>query len=55
VKNVETLIEALMLEKRILIMSTQLSALTIVAETLTSLLFPFDWHHVYIPLLPRAL
>jgi pentatricopeptide repeat protein len=55
VKNVEIVIEALMLEQRTLILSSQMSALCIVTECITKLMYPFEWHHVYIPLLPRSL
>ena len=53
--NALQLIEAVLLEQRILLLSTKLSALTVVAETLLHLIFPFRWPHVYIPLLPRSL
>ncbi len=29
--------------------------LTYAAETITSLMFPFAWHHIYIPILPSDL
>ena len=40
--------EALLLERRILVMSSQMSALTIVLESITKLMYPFEWHHVYV-------
>jgi len=49
------LIECMLAEKRILLLSTKLSSLTIIAETMLALMFPFQWQHVYIPLLPKAL
>jgi hypothetical protein len=55
VNNVQLVMEALLSERRILLVSAQLSALTIVTESLTRLMYPFNWHHVYIPLLPKAL
>lgn len=48
------LLEAVLLESRILFVSSQLSALTTAAETLLCLLYPFKWQHVYIPLLPAV-
>ncbi|ETO26848.1 hypothetical protein RFI_10286, partial [Reticulomyxa filosa] len=44
---------ALLLEKKVLFLSTQYSILTLVAETFCSLLYPFDWPHAVIPLLPE--
>eukprot|EP00808_Paulinella_micropora_P009343 g18473.t1 len=55
VKKILLLMEAILSERRVLILSPQLSALTVVAETVVSLLFPFEWQHVYIPLLPQRL
>lgn len=55
IDNIVTLWHALALEKQILVVSSQLTLLTIVCEILTSLLFPMRWSHAYIPLLPRFL
>ena len=49
------LIEAVLMEQRVLLLSSKLSALTVVGETLLHLIFPLRWPHVYIPLLPRSL
>lgn len=46
---------ALLVERKILLLSSQHSSLTICAEILCSLLFPFRWSHLYAPLLPRML
>ena len=54
-ENALSVVEAVLLEQRILLLSSKLSALTVVAETLLHLIFPFRWPHVYIPLLPRSL
>ena len=35
--------------------STDYSRLMLVAESLTTLLFPFTWPHVYVPILPPAM
>ncbi|CAN0451818.1 unnamed protein product, partial [Laminaria digitata] len=44
-----------LLPRSILIKSSQFSLLTPCAEVLALLLFPFNWTHVYIPVLPEAL
>lgn len=46
---------ALTLERKILLLSSHCSLLTICAEILCSLLFPMEWNHLYIPILPRFL
>lgn len=46
---------ALVLERQVLITSTQLSILTIACEIFLSLLFPMKWSHAYIPVLPSFL
>ena len=53
--NALLLVEAVLTEQRVLLLSSKLSALTVVGETLLHLLFPLRWPHVYIPLLPRSL
>lgn len=42
-------------ERKILLVSSQLSLLTVCAEILCSMLFPMRWSHLYIPVLPRFL
>lgn len=42
-------------ERKVLLVSGQLSLLTVCAEILSSLLFPMRWSHLYIPVLPRSL
>jgi len=42
-------------ERKVLLVSDQLSLLTVCAEILCSLLFPMKWSHLYIPVLPRSL
>jgi len=46
---------SLALERRILLVSSQASLLTVCSEILCSLLFPMQWSHLYIPLLPQSL
>jgi DENN domain-containing protein 5 len=41
--------------KAITDISTDYSRLMLVAESLTTLLFPFTWPHVYVPILPPAM
>ena len=53
--NALLLVEAVLMEQRVLLLSSKLSALTVVGETLLHLIFPLRWPHVYIPLLPRSL
>lgn len=45
----------LVLERQVLITSTQLSVLTQATEIFLSLLFPMRWSHAYIPVLPTFL
>lgn len=45
----------LVLERQVLITSTQLSILTTASEIFLSLLFPMRWSHAYIPILPHFL
>lgn len=56
--SVECIIElftCVLLENQVLLKSEDFQKLTIVAECITSLLFPFEWPHVYAPILPTAL
>jgi len=55
VDNVIFVWYALTLERKILLVSTQYSLLTLCAEILCSLLFPMRWNHLYVPILPRFL
>ncbi|XP_045479096.1 DENN domain-containing protein 5B isoform X1 [Harmonia axyridis] len=49
------LFTCLLLENQILLRSTDCHKLMVVAEGITSLLFPFTWAHVYVPILPASL
>ncbi|XP_060531604.1 DENN domain-containing protein 5B [Cylas formicarius] len=49
------LFTCLLLENQVLLRSTDCQKLMIVAEGMTALLFPFNWPHVYVPVLPAAL
>eukprot|EP00753_Platysulcus_tardus_P001451 PLAT11347.1.p1 GENE.PLAT11347.1~~PLAT11347.1.p1 ORF type:complete len:1413 (-),score=578.96 PLAT11347.1:162-4400(-) len=50
-----TLVQCVLLEQKLLLHSSQLSLLSAVAESLTSLIYPLRWSHVYVPLLPQQL
>lgn len=53
--NILTLWSAMILERKVLLLSSQYSILTVCCEILCSLLFPMRWSHLYIPLMPRML
>ncbi len=55
VDNIILVWHCLVLERQVLVTSTQLSILTTCAEILLSLLFPMRWSHAYIPVLPHFL
>ncbi|OQR94952.1 hypothetical protein ACHHYP_00798 [Achlya hypogyna] len=52
VSNVLTVFTAVLLECRILLISSQYTVLAVVAETLRTLIAPLSWPHVYVPVLP---
>jgi len=45
----------LLAEQKVVLQAKQPHVLTMAAETLSALLFPFHWQHVYIPILPARL
>lgn len=49
------LFTCLLLENQILLCSSEYQRLMLVAESMTCLLFPFTWPHVYVPILPASL
>ena len=49
------LFTCVLLENQVLLRSSDYQKLTNVAECITSLLFPFQWPHVYAPILPASL
>jgi hypothetical protein len=55
VDNVLLVWTAMLVERKILLLSSQHSILTVCAEILGSLLFPMRWSHLYVPLLPKLL
>jgi len=55
IDNVILVWHCLVLERQVLLTSTQLSILTLTSEIFLSLLFPMKWSHAYIPVLPHFL
>lgn len=55
IELVVELFTSVLLENQVLLISEDFNKLTIVAECITSLLFPFEWSHVFAPVLPTAL
>uniref|UniRef100_A0A8C6C1B3 DENN domain containing 5A n=1 Tax=Monodon monoceros TaxID=40151 RepID=A0A8C6C1B3_MONMO len=55
VENVFQLFTCALLEFQILLYSQHYQRLMTVAETITALMFPFQWQHVYVPILPASL
>ncbi|EJK63494.1 hypothetical protein THAOC_15837, partial [Thalassiosira oceanica] len=46
---------ALACERKLLLVSSQVSLLTICSEIMQSMIFPMRWSHLYIPVIPRFL
>eukprot|EP01118_Nematostelium_gracile_P003011 TRINITY_DN13456_c0_g1_i1.p1 TRINITY_DN13456_c0_g1~~TRINITY_DN13456_c0_g1_i1.p1 ORF type:complete len:655 (+),score=146.82 TRINITY_DN13456_c0_g1_i1:67-2031(+) len=55
VGNIMCLFAALLLERRIVIYSTNLPKLTNCIHAVVSTLHPLKWHYIYVPILPNAL
>jgi len=55
VKNLVSLFRFLVLERRVILVASDVGLLAPLAEFLTKLLFPLDWQHVFIPVLPQKL
>lgn len=53
--NILALFAALLCERRILFVSAHIEYLTPCAELACSLIFPFFWQHIYIPVLSKTL
>ncbi|XP_069674606.1 DENN domain-containing protein 5B isoform X2 [Periplaneta americana] len=49
------LFTCVLLEHQVLLCSSDYHRLMLVAESVTALLFPFSWQHVYVPILPSSL
>ncbi|XP_078529899.1 DENN domain-containing protein 5B isoform X2 [Lissotriton helveticus] len=54
-ENLVQLFTCVLLEMQILLYSQDYQRLMTVAEVITTLLFPFQWQHVYVPILPASL
>ncbi|XP_053575001.1 DENN domain-containing protein 5B isoform X2 [Bombina bombina] len=54
-ENLVQLFTCVLLEMQILLYSQDYQRLMTVAEGITALLFPFQWQHVYVPILPASL
>ncbi len=50
-----SLIEALLLERRILMVAQDKDTVSAAVHGAAALLYPFSWQHIYLPLLPLAL
>ncbi|TRY98720.1 hypothetical protein DNTS_003210, partial [Danionella cerebrum] len=55
VENLVQLFTCVLLEMQILLYSQDYQRLMVVAEGIMTLLFPFQWQHVYVPILPASL
>ncbi|XP_030004532.1 DENN domain-containing protein 5B isoform X5 [Sphaeramia orbicularis] len=55
VENLVQVFTCTLLEMQILLYSQDYQRLMTVAEGITTLLFPFQWQHVYVPILPASL
>ncbi|KAJ0391041.1 hypothetical protein P43SY_010347 [Pythium insidiosum] len=55
IDNVVALVNSMMLERQIVLVSSRYSVLTSVGETLKSLLSPLVWSHVFAPILPKSM
>jgi len=55
VNNVLTVVRCLMQEHRILVFSKHLSLVSICCEAVLTFLYPFNWPHVYVPVIPEPL
>ncbi len=51
-ENILSLFALVVTERQVLLISSQLSLLSICAEAVTSLMYPLTWTHCYIPILP---
>jgi hypothetical protein len=52
-RNFVTILIAFILEYKIAVVSSKLTALTVMGEFLKSVIAPLKWSHVYVPLIPK--
>lgn len=55
IENIVSTFESVLNERKIIILSSHLSMLNTVAEAMCTVIFPFYWQHIYIPVLPEKL
>ncbi|XP_065844490.1 DENN domain-containing protein 5A-like [Oscarella lobularis] len=55
VEKILLIYTCLLLEHQILFVADEYQLLMTTAESLTALMFPFTWQHVYVPILPKSL
>uniref|UniRef100_A0A6B2KXP5 UDENN domain-containing protein n=1 Tax=Arcella intermedia TaxID=1963864 RepID=A0A6B2KXP5_9EUKA len=53
--TVTTLFISMLLEKRFIFISSKVGVLGDCVQAMASLLYPFQWQHVFIPILPRSM
>ncbi|GAB1599712.1 domain-containing 5B isoform X4 [Argonauta hians] len=54
-RNILRIFRSILLEYQVLFYSSDYQRLMLVAEALCTLVFPFTWQHVYVPILPASL
>ncbi|XP_052088429.1 DENN domain-containing protein 5B-like isoform X1 [Mytilus californianus] len=55
IRDIVQLFTTLLLEHQVLFYSSDYQKLMLVAECMMTLIFPFQWQHVYVPILPASL
>ncbi|XP_066966304.1 DENN domain-containing protein 5B isoform X2 [Macrobrachium rosenbergii] len=55
VESVVQLLTCVLLENQVILVSSDYDKLMLVAESISALIFPFVWQHVYVPILPTSL
>ena len=55
IRNIMTIFAAVLVERKVLLVSEQLSLLTLAGEAIRTLVFPFEWLYVYVPVLPETM
>ncbi|KAK7085845.1 DENN domain-containing protein 5B, partial [Halocaridina rubra] len=55
VESVVQLLTCVLLENQVILVSSDYYKLMLVAESISCLIFPFVWQHVYVPILPTSL
>jgi len=53
--NIVTVFAALLTEQQVLVLCRHIGVLTNVTAALVALMYPLEWPHIYIPVLPRGL